>query len=448
MPKGKVIKKPQVKDTFFLGRIVSRVPGGNISFIKSRNKYCFRFELIFQAGVSKIIQRGGFPTRKAALLARDQAILQISQKQFVPYFYTVKEFYDYWLWYYMWDEKDISYNTYMSYRNIVLNYIVPAIGTIFLSSLKREDFLQILLKISSPNIRKIACSVVSSSMQFAKERNFISNNVALKIATEVSRRKRAEEQKYTAEKQAKIQIYSAEQLKYLQDICRHEEPTLYLPLLLTTATGIRISELRALKYKNIDFLNKYASIETQLGRTKSVDPNKANQEMMLQEKKLKTIYSRRQVVLPDYILAEIRLERQRYEQKRAEEPDFYDLGYICCRKNGKPYGQNFYKKPYKRLLKKCRFEKIDWRKLRNSNATMLANEKVNMKTIAKNLGHSSPDFTNTVYVEHRPLIYDISKKMEEYVSFYELLPKSLGEIRPVYILPDDVVYMKYLENKK
>ena len=89
-------------------------------------RYSFRFKLVFQSGVSKSIQRGGFPTRKAAQLARDDALIQICRKQFVPYSYTVKEFYDYWLWYYMWDEKDISYNTYMTYRNIILNYIDPA----------------------------------------------------------------------------------------------------------------------------------------------------------------------------------------------------------------------------------------------------------------------------------------------------------------------------------
>ena len=72
---------------------------------------------------------------------------------------------------------------------------------------------------------------------------------------------------YSARKRT-VKVYSAAQLNCLQNICRQEEPSLYLPMLLATATGLRISKLRALKYENIDFLNKYASIETQLGRTK------------------------------------------------------------------------------------------------------------------------------------------------------------------------------------
>ena len=157
------------------------LPGGSISFIKSRKRYSFRFKLVFQSGVSKSIQRSGFPTRKAAQLARDEALIQICRKQFVPYSYTVKEFYDYWLWYYMWDEKDISYNTYMTYRNIILNYIDPVLGIISLPSLKRKDLIQVLLGIPSPNVRRLACAVVSSSMQVARDRNYISCNIAMKI---------------------------------------------------------------------------------------------------------------------------------------------------------------------------------------------------------------------------------------------------------------------------
>ena len=91
----------------------------------------------------------------------------------------------------MWDEKDISYNTYMTYRNIILNYIDPALGTISLPSLKRKDLIQVLLGIPSPNRAKARLSrLVSSSMQVARDRNYISCNIAMKITAEVNRLKR------------------------------------------------------------------------------------------------------------------------------------------------------------------------------------------------------------------------------------------------------------------
>ena len=65
----------------------------------------------------------------------------------------------------MWDEKDISYNTYMTYQNVILNYIDPALGTISLPSLKRKDLLQVLLRIPSPTVRKHACAIAGRQGQ-------------------------------------------------------------------------------------------------------------------------------------------------------------------------------------------------------------------------------------------------------------------------------------------
>ena len=102
------------------------------------------------------------------------------------------------------------------------------------------------LTIPSPNMRKLACAVVSSSMQVARDRNYISCNIAMKITAEVNRLKRTEEQRLmstpTARKRA-AKVYSSVQLSRLQNICRQEEPSLYLPMLLATAAGFRISEL-------------------------------------------------------------------------------------------------------------------------------------------------------------------------------------------------------------
>ena len=74
--------------------------------------------------------------------------------------------------------------------------------------------------------------------------------------------------------------------------------------------------------------------------------------------------------------------------------------------------------------------------------------KVSMKAISKNLGHSSPDFTNTVYVEHQPLVYDLSRQMEEYVLLHGLLPESPAKrSSKVNAFPDDSAYMKYFSDK-
>ena len=57
-------------------------------------------------------------------------------------------------------------------------------------------------------------------------------------------------------------------------------------------------------------------------------------------------------------------------------------------------------------------------------------------------------FTNTVYVEHQPLVYDLSRQMEEYVLLHGLLPESPAKrSSKVNAFPDDSAYMKYFSDK-
>ena len=157
---------------------------------------------------------------------------------------------------------------------------------------------------------------------------------------------------------------------------------------------------------------------------------------------MKTKRSKRSVDLADFVLEEIFLERQRYEEHRAKDPSFLDLGYLCCRENGQCYNRKFYTKAYNRLTEQCDFPRLPWRKFRNSYATILAGYKINMKTISECLGHYSPDFTSRVYVATKNLsAYDISEAIEEYVSTNHLLPEDHSP--KVLFLPEDLTYKKF-----
>ena len=145
------------------------------------------------------------------------------------------------------------------------------------------------------------------------------------------------------------------------------------------------------------------------------------------------------------VLDEILLERQRYEKRKASNPGFLDLGYICCHENGQCHNRSFYIKPYNRLMEQSGISRLPWRRFRNTYATILAQYQVNTKTISKCLGHSSPEFTSRVYVAfQKQETYDISKIIEDYVLTHHLLPKKQGSVeqRP-YQLPDALAYRNY-----
>ena len=178
-----------------------------------------------------------------------------------------------------------------------------------------------------------------------------------------------------------------------------------------------------------------------------------NRPVLCSELPLKTKNSKRAVVLADFVLDEILLERQRYEKRKASDPEFLDLGYICCHENGQCHNRSFYIKPYNRLMEQSGISRLPWRKFRKTYATVLAQYQVNMKTISKCLGHYSPDFTSRIYVaSQKQETYDISKIIEEYVLAHHLLSKEQGCVEPKrqcnveqkpYLLPEDQTYRNY-----
>ena len=92
-----------------------------------------------------MVQRTASSNKQLARQERDEALMEIAKGSFIPFSYTVKEFYDFWFYHYMIGQKRITYNTYNAYRNIIENYLLPAIGHKMLNTLQRKDLVNAYL---------------------------------------------------------------------------------------------------------------------------------------------------------------------------------------------------------------------------------------------------------------------------------------------------------------
>ena len=79
-------------------------------------KYCIRFTLILGDGSTLNRQKGGFASAKEAMKYRDNLIVKLTKNQYMPYRFTLKEFYNFWLYYYIIDGCKYAYNTFMQHR--------------------------------------------------------------------------------------------------------------------------------------------------------------------------------------------------------------------------------------------------------------------------------------------------------------------------------------------
>lgn len=423
--KTKPIVKPPVKESLMYGDIISWKFRDTIT--PERKKYVYRFSLTFSNGMIHPMQKGGFQTKTEAAKAREITISQLHSKTFIPFEYSLQEFYDFWLYYYMLDERQITYGTYMSYRNVIYNYLLELWNPKRkISSIERNDVNYVLDSISKKSVLRIACNVLRTSFTYAKEHQIICINPTLTAI----RAKKKKEKKALLQgiKEGKIHIQpkqypilSVQETANLLLRCKEEEPLMYLPLLLSLTAGLRISESIAVKYSDIDWGAGELQVYRQLGRS-TTNAGESEGRTTTQELKTKTRSGRRNIPLAEFVIDELILARQKYEEARNGNPDFQDLDFVCCQENGAPFNRSSFRKSFKRLLRSCNLPDMRWHDLRHTYATILKKKDISLKAIAVCMGHYGTKTTEDVYINLSDEIYDCDKEISAFME--EVLPKK------------------------
>lgn len=428
----KPIEKPHISDCFFHGEIVDWKFRSKLT--PTHGKYAIRFEVVFEDGTVLHQERGGFATLKEGEKAKEKIIADLHQRTFVCFSVTLKEFLDYWLYYYMLEEKHIAYNTYYTYKNMIYNYIVPQIGNRKIQSLKRDDLITFFNTIKSPFLLKTAYGVIGSSFKRAKQMHMIRTDMAvaaIKTKRMMEAKRLANEPNYTPKKDRNT--LTAEQLQDLLLNCKKTEPDLFLPLIITATTGCRISELIALKFKNINFEERLLYIRDQLGYS-ATSHKKENLGNSLQHIRPKTKNAERVCLLPDFVMEELTIAYERYQTAALRNPNFLDRGYIWFQEDGSPHTRRGYTKPFNRLKKQLHLpDDFHWHDIRHTFSTIMAENKVSLKEIAVAMGHGDSILTWTTYIEKDRVVSN------EVAEFYQSIDTILEPEPEILTVCDTVI---------
>ncbi|MFR9710780.1 tyrosine-type recombinase/integrase [Paenibacillus sp. MB22_1] len=188
------------------------------------------------------------------------------------------------------------------------------------------------------------------------------------------------------------------------------------PIFVTLAyTGIRVGELCALKWSDLDREEKTLSI------TKTIDNEKNNtREYKLVPPKTKS--SIRVVEISDTVLQALNEQRKKQNLMKMEHRDTYhDADFIFTKNNARYgyYGYPFMQKDIgsrmKRLLKIAGLNTtLSPHSLRHTHTSLLAAARVSLETIQDRLGHKNDDMTRSVYLHvTKELKREASQKFEE-----------------------------------
>lgn len=386
--------------------------------MKIKGCYGYRVILKYQDGSEKVQQKSGFQTAREAEKARKETIGELYNGTYRVYVnVNVKDFMEFWL------ENDIkarvkSHETYDTFSRTVKNHINPALGNRKMDSVAASDIQALYNAMAeySVSVARMVKTVINISMRYAVEMKVITANSAKGINLP----KKVKKLPYHARNIDTQKTLTMEQIHVLLE--KSKETPIHMQVLFNVLMGLRRSEIIAVKYSDVDYVNRTLRVERQLG----IIPNSekgdfAPKTYTKQEIRPKTRSSVRELPIPDYVFEAILREQEIYEKnKRRRSSTFQDSGYICCSSYGRPRSKNYHWKHYKKLLQDNGLPDIRWHDLRSTFCTLLLKNNFNPKAIAKLLGHSDEIISINVYGDNREIIADGVPEIEDFMK--EVLP--------------------------
>lgn len=205
-----------------------------------------------------------------------------------------------------------------------------------------------------------------------------------------------------------------ELLKFLNYVQSNADTLDYSIFLTLAYTGVRIGELLALQWEDIDFINETISINKTLFRN----------ENRIKEYELTTPKTNKsnRIILVDKIVLE-QLSKIKFEQEKikAEFPAYYDEHFIFTKMKGDfagyPESRRAIGFRLKRYLQKTGIAKnLTLHKFRHTHVSLLAEAGVDLQTIQERIGHEDSKTTRKVYLH---ITKEVNKQAVQ--KFYQLM---------------------------
>ena len=322
-----------------------------------------RWEVRLSAGID---YKTGKPRRTSTCCNTRQeaiAILQLQAHEVRtqgwrdPMSVTLGEWYEYWLDTYMKDT--VKQSTYASYRSY-LNKHFCVLGKILLKKLEPhtlQEFYNYKFReegLSPKTLRNYHMALHKCLQQAVKERLLVYNPCD---AVTLSSGEKPE-----------ISVFTNDQQRALVQASYRHRYGVFIRLDL--CTGLRMGELLALKWEDIDFSTALLHVRRTINRLAKYEAHDGENKTEIVFGTLKTKNSRRTIPLTRTMADELARWKQQQAQDKIRAGDKYtDDGFIITNEFGHYFEQKTFKDYYDRLLKDADIGHFTFHALRHKFAT-------------------------------------------------------------------------------
>lgn len=271
--------------------------------------------------------------------------------------------------------------TQLKYQSIIELHIKPELGSLpiakvtaanlnaFIEKKLNEDKVNGRDKLSPSYVRTMAL-IANAAYKYA-----VSENLCVPFRSPVYK---------PIQRKAEVDVLSDREQKYLQDTLSPAKDTTELGIYLTLNTGLRLGELCALRWSDIDMEERVIKVRHTITRAKAETDNGAKTKTVIGSPK--TPSSLRTIPVNTALFKALS------EAKKAACSEF-----VVSQRNSFVPPRTFEYR-YRRCLERLSVRNINFHALRHTFATRCVNAGIDAKTVSELLGHSNVSITLNTYV--------------------------------------------------
>ena len=268
-------------------------------------------------------------------------------------------------------KNTVKKSTYYNYSYSVAKYLYPSFAGKNITKIKDyNDFIEKLTDTLAPKTVRDIITKLKEIINFYEEEHNTKLNIKKMSLPKMNKKE--------------IQILSNKEKQKLEKYCIEQNSLKSLGILICLNTGLRIGEVCALRWENIDFESKKIHIEKTIERIYSKEENKT----IVIIDTPKSITSVRTIPINSKlynILKQIR--------GKSKKTDFVLTGSSEHYVEPRNYQYHF-----KEILKRNKVKKYKFHTLRHTFATNCIEAGMDIKSLSEILGHADVSITLNIYV--------------------------------------------------
>jgi len=270
--------------------------------------------------------------------------------------------------------------TKRKYQYLIDTHILPELGELKLSQitpLKINSFLVNKLEIGrldksgglSPAYVRNIMLIINSALKFATDEEWCKPFKTSILKPVITKKE--------------LTLLNLKQQQHLERQLTNNINYTKLGILISLHTGLRIGEICALKWNNIDLENNIISVRHTIARV--IDNESAKSSKLIVDTP-KTISSTRDIPISSYLL-QIISPMANPDKDKFVISDSFDF-----------MSPRTYEYRYHKILSECGLPNINYHALRHTFATRCIEAGVDVKSLSEILGHSNVNITLNTYV--------------------------------------------------